>query len=118
MKMYVGNLSHATTDEELRVAFAAFGSVTSATIILDQFSQKSRGFGFVEMPQMTEALAAIQALNGQELQGRQLTVNEARPRADRGSDRGGDRSGGRDRRSGGGYGGNGGGNRRDNRRSW
>lgn len=114
MKMYVGNLSHATTDEELRQAFANFGSVTSATIILDQFSQKSRGFGFVEMPQMTEALAAIQGLNGQELQGRQLTVNEARPRAGRDNDRGGDRSGGRDRRSGG-YGG---GNRRDNRRSW
>jgi RNA recognition motif-containing protein len=98
MKIYVGNLPHAVTDEELRLVFAPYGTVTSAAVVMDQFSDKSRGFGFVEMSQMSEALAAIQALNGQELQGRTLTVNEARPRTDRG-----------ERRSGG---------RRDNQRSW
>jgi RNA recognition motif-containing protein len=94
LKIYVGNLPHAVTDEELRQVFAPFGTVTSAAVVIDQFSQKSRGFGFVEMSQMSEALAAMQGLNGQELHGRTLTVNEARPRPDR-SDR---RSGGGDRR--------------------
>ena len=100
MKIYVGNLPHAVTDEELRQVFVPYGTVASATVVMDQFSEKSRGFGFVEMSQMSEALAAMQALNGHELQGRTLTVNEARPRADRG-----------DRRSGSG-------GRRDNQRSW
>lgn len=83
MKLYVGNLPHAVTDEELRQVFVPYGTVKSAMVIMDQTTEKSRGFGFVEMGQMTEGLAAIQALNGQPLQGRSLTVNEARPRENR-----------------------------------
>jgi len=106
MKLYVGNLPHAVTDEELRQVFVAYGTVKSAMVIMDQTTEKSRGFGFVEMSQMTEGLAAIQALNGKPLQGRSLTVNEARPRENRN-----DRSGGRDRR-------NDDHNRQGSRRSW
>ncbi len=105
MKIYVGNLSYQLTEEELRGAFQAFGEVGSATIIKDQFSGKSKGFGFVEMPSQTEAQAAISGLNEKELKGRQLNVSEARPRPDkpaRGGRSGGGKPGGGGRHHGGG----------------
>jgi len=82
VNIYVGNLSHELTEEELQEAFAEFGEVTSAKIITDRYSGVSRGFGFVEMPSKSEAQAAIADLSGKELKGRTLTVNEARPRTD------------------------------------
>ena len=82
MNIYVGNLSREITEEELRQAFEAFGQVASASIIKDKFSGEPRGFGFVEMPTKTEAQSAITDLNGKELKGRTLNVNEARPRTD------------------------------------
>jgi len=95
MNIYVGNLSFETTEGDLREAFEAFGQVTSATIIKDKYSGESRGFGFVEMPTKTEAQAAIDGLNGKELKGRTLNVNEARPRSEgrRGGGGGGKRGG-------------------------
>jgi RNA recognition motif-containing protein len=98
MKIFVGNLSREVSDDELRQAFEAFGGVDSATVIKDKFTGQSRGFGFVEMPAAAEAKAAIDGMNGKDLKGRTLNVNEARPREDRG---GGDR-GGRGRSGGGG----------------
>lgn len=99
MNIYVGNLSRETTEAELRQAFEAHGQVNSAAIIKDKFSGESRGFGFVEMPNRTEAQAAIAALNGKMLGGRTLTVNEAKPREDRpGGGAGPDRRGGGGRR--------------------
>ena len=89
MNIYVGNLSYGTTDELLRQAFAEYGEVSSATVIKDRFSGESRGFGFVEMPTESEAMAALSGLNGQELDGRALRVNKANPRGDRGDRRGG-----------------------------
>ncbi len=83
MKIYVGNLSYDTRDEDLRSAFAAFGEVAEATVISDRDTNRSRGFGFVEMPDQAAAQAAMQGLNGKEVDGRALTVNEAKPRADR-----------------------------------
>lgn len=83
MNIYVGNLSREVTEEDLRHAFETFGQVTSAKIITDKFSGVSRGFGFVEMPAEAEAQAAITGLNGKELKGRTLTINEARPRSER-----------------------------------
>jgi RNA recognition motif-containing protein len=80
MNIYVGNLSHDVTEDELRQEFEAFGQVTSANIITDRFSGQSRGFGFVEMGNNEEAEAAIAALNGKDLKGRTLNVNVARPR--------------------------------------
>jgi RNA recognition motif-containing protein len=80
MNIYVGNLSHEVTEEDLQQAFEAFGQVTSAKIITDKFSGESRGFGFVEMPAKAEAESAINDLNGKELKGQALNVNEARPR--------------------------------------
>lgn len=111
MNIYVGNLPRATSEEELRQAFEGFGRVSSSAIIKDKFSGESRGFGFVEMPEKNEAQAAIAAMNGKDLGGRTLTVNEAKPREER--PRGGGGSGGfGDRRGGGGgFGGKGGGNR-------
>ena len=93
MNIYVGNLSHDVTEDELRQEFEAFGQVTSANIITDRFSGQSRGFGFVEMGNNEEAEAAIAALNGKDLKGRTLSVNVARPRPDkpRGGGRGGRR---------------------------
>lgn len=82
MNIYVGNLSRELTEEELREAFTEFGEVTSAKIITDRDSGVSRGFGFVEMAGKSEAQAAITGLNGRELKGRTLTVNEARSRSD------------------------------------
>jgi RNA recognition motif-containing protein len=94
MNIYVGNLSYNTTEEDLKTAFSAFGEVATANIIRDQYSNQSKGFGFVEMPERAAAEAAINALNGKEMNGRTLTVNEARPRADRGGSSGGRRGGG------------------------
>jgi RNA recognition motif-containing protein len=82
MNIYVGNMSYDVTEADLQVAFEAFGAVTSVSIIKDQYSGQSKGFGFVEMPTASEAQAAISGLNGKELRGRTLNVNEARPRAD------------------------------------
>lgn len=97
MNIYVGNLSFKTTEEELQKEFESFGEVGSAKIIKDNYTGKSRGFGFVEMPNQDQATAAIAALNGKELDGKTLTVNEAKPRESRG--------GGQRRGHGGGYGG-------------
>lgn len=99
MNIYVGNLSHDATEDDLRQAFEAFGQVETANVIKDRFSGESRGFGFVEMPSRNEAQTAILSLNGKDLKGRVVTVNEARPRTS-------DRRGGGGRR--GGYGGGGG----------
>jgi RNA recognition motif-containing protein len=98
MNIYVGNISRDVTEADLREAFAALGTVASAAIIKEKYSGESRGFGFVEMPNKEEADKAIAALNGKDLKGRNLTVNEARPRTDRprtGGFGGGRGSGGR-----------------------
>jgi RNA recognition motif-containing protein len=100
MNIYVGNLSRETNDEDLRQAFEAFGQVESATVVKDRFSGESRGFGFVEMPSKTEAQAAIEEMNGKELGGNSVNVNEARPKVSRGGG-----GGGRGRGGGGGRGG-------------
>ena len=103
MNIYVGNLSHQTTEDDLRQAFEAFGQVESVNIIKDRFSGESRGFGFVEIPSKQEAQKAIEEMNGKDLMGRAVNVNEARPKTSRrDSGRGG--RGGR----GGGRGGDGG----------
>jgi RNA recognition motif-containing protein len=102
MNIYVGNLSFDASEEDLRKVFSEFGQVSSATIVKDKYSGQARGFGFVEMPERTEAQAAIENLNGKELLGRQMNVSEARPRTDRGGPK---RQGGRKGRSG--YGGGG-----------
>ena len=109
--IYVANLPYSTGDDELRQAFEAHGAVDKATVIKDRDTGRSRGFGFVEMANDDEANAAIEAMNGSEMDGRPLTVNEARPRAPRsGGGGGGYGGGGGNRGGGGGYGG-GGGNR-------
>ncbi len=121
-KLYVGNLAYSVRDEDLQQAFAQFGSVTSAKVMMDRDTGRSKGFGFVEMGSDAEAQAGINGMNGQALDGRALVVNEARPREERpggfgggggsrsggggGFGGGGGRSGG-----GGGYGGGGGGGR-------
>ncbi|OOP54924.1 MAG: RNA-binding protein [Candidatus Brocadia carolinensis] len=92
MNIFVGNLSHDVTDNDLQQAFEAFGKVKSVKIIKDLFSGESKGFGFVEMQARAEAQSAITGLNGKDLKGRALNVNEARPRPEGG--RGGGRSGG------------------------
>ena len=84
MKIYVGNLSHDVSEVNLRQAFEAFGQVSSVTIVKDRYSGQPRGFGFVEMLDQAEAQAAIQNLNGKELLGQRVNVNEAHPRNDRG----------------------------------
>jgi RNA recognition motif-containing protein len=97
--LYVGNLSFDTSEDRLREAFEAHGEVASVSIITDRDTGRSRGFGFVEMATDEAASAAIAALDGQDLDGRTLRVNEAKPRAPRGgSDRGSDRGGSRERR--------------------
>ncbi len=83
MNIYVGNLSYDTQSEDLRDAFSAHGQVDDARVITDRDTGRSRGFGFVEMPNDSEAQAAIGALNGTSLQGREITANEARPRQER-----------------------------------
>ena len=89
MNIYVGNLSREFTEEELRSAFESFGKVETANIIKDKYSGDSKGFGFVEMLSKEEAQSAINDLNGKELQGNTLNVNEARPRSDSRGGRGG-----------------------------
>ena len=93
MNIYVGNLSFEVTEEDLKQAFEGFGQVESVNIIKDRYSGESRGFGFVEMPAEAEAQSAITGLNGKELKGRTLNVNEARPRSEGRRD-GGRRGGG------------------------
>lgn len=110
MNIYVGSLHFKMKEEELKEVFEEYGEVTSAKIIIDKYSGKSKGFGFVEMPNEAEAKKAIEELNGAEVSGRNIIVNESIERTDRRSNfRGGDSGG--DRR-----GGSGGGNRRDNYR--
>lgn len=84
MNIYVGNLSYEVTEEDLRASFGAFGQVDKATVIMDKFTGKSKGFGFVEMPAAAEAQSAIANMNGKDLKGRALNVNEARPRPEGG----------------------------------
>jgi cold-inducible RNA-binding protein len=88
-KLYVGNLTYGVTSNDLENLFTPHGTVQSAQVIMDRDTGRSKGFGFVEMGSSTEATAAINALNGKESDGRALTVNEARPREDRGSSRSG-----------------------------
>jgi RNA recognition motif-containing protein len=104
-KLYVGNLSYNVRDDDLQQTFAQFGTVSSAKVMMDRETGRSKGFGFVEMGSDAEAQSAINGMNGQQMDGRALVVNEARPREERpGGFGGGGRSGG-----GGGYGGGGGG---------
>ncbi|MBL8124938.1 MAG: RNA-binding protein [Pyrinomonadaceae bacterium] len=109
-KLYVGNLSFNTSAQDLETAFGEFGTVQSANLIEDRETGRSRGFGFVEMSSAEEANAAIASMDGKEVDGRNLKVNEAKPREDRGGfgggGRGGNRGGGRGGNRGGGYGGN------------
>ena len=118
MKIYVGNLSYNTHDADLHGLFSTMGTVESAVVVMDKLTGQARGFGFVEMPDPEQARNAIATLNGKELGGRALRVNEAEAKPDRGGGGGGGRGGyggggggGRDRNSGGGggYGGGGGG---------
>lgn len=95
VNIYVGNLSRDVNEEDLQEAFGAFGQVASVNIIKDKFSGEPRGFGFVEMPEKAEAQAAIADLNGKDLKGQTLNVNEARPRTEGRRDRGGRGGGGR-----------------------
>lgn len=104
MKLYVGNLSYSTNEDELRELFGAYGTVDSVAVITDRDTGRSKGFGFVELNNDTEAQAAITGLNGKDVGGRALTVSQARPKTE-----GGGGGGGR-----GGYGGGGGGGRRNN----
>ena len=83
MNIYVGNLPYSVTEADLNQAFSAFGKVSSATLINDKFSGQSKGFGFVEMPDNSEADAAIKGLNETEFKGRKITVNQAKPKSDR-----------------------------------
>jgi RNA recognition motif-containing protein len=108
-KLYVGNLGYGVTDSDRLQMFQPHGTVQSAQVIMDRDTGRSKGFGFVEMGSDSEAQRAIQALNGKEADGRALTVNEARPREDRGGGRGG--YGGIGYGGGGGRGGSGGGRR-------
>ena len=108
-KLYVGNLGYDVTDDQLREMFGPYGSVQTAQVITDRDTGRSKGFGFVEMGSDQEAQAAIQALNGQQVDGRNLTVNEARPKTEGGGGRGGSGGYGGGRGS---YGGGGGGGRR------
>jgi len=110
-KLYVGGLSFDTTDETLRAFFEQAGKVESASVVADRFSGRSRGFGFVEMATGAEARKAIGELTGKTLDGRMITVDEARPPQDRGGGGGGRRPGGGGGRSGGGGGRSGGGRR-------
>ena len=91
MNIFVGNLSRDVTEEDLREAFSAFGQISKVTILKDKFSGESRGFGFVEMANKAEGDAAIRALNGKDMKGRAMNVNEARPRPAGGGGGGGRR---------------------------
>ena len=108
-KLYVGNLPYTVRDEDLQQSFGQFGAVTSAKVMMDRDTGRSKGFGFVEMASDAEAQAAINGMSGQSLGGRSITVNEARPMEARPPRTGGFGGGGGDRSGGGGYGGGGGG---------
>ena len=110
-KLFVGNLSFNTTENDLQDAFAAFGTVVEANLMMDRMSGKPRGFAFVTMSSPDEAQKAIEGMNGKEVDGRALTVNVARPREERPSGGGGGGGGGGGRREYGGGGGGGGGGR-------
>jgi len=121
MKLYVGNLNFKTSGEDLQELFGQAGTVESASVVMDRDTGRSRGFGFVEMASKEEGEAAIAQFNGKEFNGRNLSVNEARPREDRGGGgggRGGYGSGGGNRGGGGGYGGGGGGGGGDREPRW
>ena len=120
MKLYVGNLSFHTTSEDLQQLFSQAGTVESASVVEDRDTGRSRGFGFVEMASKEEGEKAIEQFNGTDLAGRNLTVNEARPREDRGGRGGGGGRGGYggNRGGGGGRGGGYGGGGRDNSPRW
>jgi RNA recognition motif-containing protein len=111
MNIFVGNLAAEVTEEDLKSLFSEYGNITSVKVIKDMFSGTSRGFGFVEMPGQAQAQKAISELNTQELKGKKITVNEARPRGEKGANRGGSRGG-----SGGGF--NKGAAKNGGRRSW
>lgn len=112
MKLYVGNLAYGVRDQDLKEAFGVFGTVSDCVVIMDRDTGRSKGFGFVEIDDETEAKAAVEAMDGTEFEGRKMIVNEARPREDRGGGGGGGGyGGGGGGRSGGGYGGGGGGGR-------
>jgi RNA recognition motif-containing protein len=111
MNIYVGNLSYRTTEDQLQELFETHGAVSSVKIIKDQFSGQSKGFGFVEMADDSEAQTAISELNETSLDGKNITVNEARPRTEGGGNRGGGGYSGGGNRGGGGGGYSGGGNR-------
>jgi RNA recognition motif-containing protein len=106
-KLYVGNLTYAMRDDDLQQHFAEFGTVTSAKVMMDRDTGRSKGFGFVEMGSDDEAQSAIRGMNGQSVDGRALVVNEARPREERPGGFGGGGGGGARRGGGGGYGGGG-----------
>jgi RNA recognition motif-containing protein len=115
MRIYIGNLSRDISEDEVKQEFAAFGAVDSVALIKDKFSGELKGFGFVELPVQAEGEAAIAGLNGKEIKGRKVTVNEARPMTEnRAGGGGGSRGGfgGGNRRSGGSGGNSGGGGRR------
>jgi RNA recognition motif-containing protein len=109
MNLYVGNLLFDVTENDLKALFEPFGQVTEIRLIMDKYTGKSKGFGFIEMPSKEEAQKAIAALNGKDIKGRAMTVNEAKPKTERGG-RGGFGDGGRGR---GGFGGGGGGRGRN-----
>jgi RNA recognition motif-containing protein len=109
MKLYVGNLAFTTSSQDLQELFATAGTVESASVVEDRDTGRSRGFGFVEMSSKEEGAAAISQFNGKEVNGRSLTVNEAKPRENRGGGGGGRGGFGGGRGGGGGYGGNRGG---------
>jgi len=94
MKLFVGNFAFSTTEDDLRAMFEPYGSIDSVAVVTDRTTGRSRGFGFVEMPDKGQAEKAIEALNGKQVGGRTLNINEARPKADNGGFRGG-RGGGR-----------------------
>ncbi len=108
-KLYVGNLPYSVRDEDLHEAFSAFGGVTSAKVMMERDTGRSKGFGFVEMASDAEALAGVEGMNGQQLGGRAIVVNEARPMEARPPRTGGGGFGGGGRSGGGGFGGGGGG---------
>jgi RNA recognition motif-containing protein len=94
-RLYIGNLSYNTTEEQLQDIFAQYGTVTEVDLIMDKFSGRPRGFGFVTMESKESADAAVEAMNGKNVDGRDLTVNEAKPRDERPASRGGGGGGGR-----------------------
>ena len=101
MNIYVGNLERSVSEDELKEIFSEYGEVTSVSIITDKFTGESRGFGFVEMPAKAEAIEAIKQVDGHEIKGKRLIINEARPKKDRRNSGGrGGRGGGRGGRSG------------------